>query len=293
MRNLAEQTAPVAQKKRAGHGTLFIICAALLWSTGGILIKLIPWNSIAIAGLRSLFALMLSLCVIKDRRIRFTKTNIFGGLGMCASTYFYIIAVKMTTAANAIILQYTAPIFIIVLSALFLKKRPTRLDLCAVTVVFCGIGLFFLEAIGTGQLLGNFLGLLSGVGFAAVFLCNSIPGATPQQALLLGHTLGCVIGLPFAFFSVTAEPIPWLAVILLGTAQTGLAYFFLAKGSGSTPPLLASLISCIDPVLNSLWVTLFLGEHPGLLSTIGICIVIFGVIGYYTLLSLKAQRQSG
>lgn len=274
-------------------GALYILCAALCWSTSGVLIKVIPWNAMAIAGLRSFFALIFSLIVVKDRKIRFTRSNILGSLCMCAATYFYILAVKMTTAANAIVLQYTAPVFIIIISTLFLGKRATRLDICAVIFILFGIGLFFFDSLGAGQLLGNIIGLLSGITFAGVFLCNSMEGSTPQQTLILAHALGCVIGLPFAFFESQLPPVSWIAIVCLGVFQTGLAYFLLAKGSLYTPPLFASLISCVDPILNSLWVMLIIGERPGGWATAGITIVILGVILYNTFLGLKARKQGG
>lgn len=287
------QTTTAEETQNFKKGTLYIVGAALFWSTSGVLIKLIPWNAMAIAGLRSLFALIFSLIVIKDRKIRFTRCNILGSLCMCAATYFYIIAVKMTAAANAIVLQYTAPVFIVIISALFLKKRTTRLDICAVAFIFCGIALFFFDSLGAGQMLGNFIGLLSGIGFAGVFICNSMKDSTPQQTLILAHALGCLIGLPFVFSEVTLQAVPWISIICLGVFQTGLAYFLLAKGSSYTPPLLASLISCIDPILNSLWVMLIIGERPGGWATAGITIVILGVILYNTLLGLKARKQGG
>lgn len=296
---MADVTAQIAQAAVADEpqtqkkGTLLIVGAALCWSTSGVLIKLIPWNAMAISGLRCFFALIFSLIVIKDRKIRFTRTNILGSLCMCATTYCYIIAVKMTTAANAIVLQYTSPVFIVIISALFLKKRTTRLDICAVIFIFCGIALFFFDSLGAGQLLGNVIGLLSGIGFAGVFICNSMKDATPQQTLLLGHALGFLIGLPFVFSEVTLAPVPWIAIVCLGVLQTGLAYFLLAKGSAYTPPLLASLISCIDPILNSLWVMLIIGERPGGWATAGITIVILGVILYNVLLGLKSRKQGG
>ncbi|MEG2377268.1 MAG: EamA family transporter [Clostridia bacterium] len=282
----AEPTAPQYNLKK---GIPYILGAALCWSTGGVLVKLIPWNAMAIAGIRSFVALIFSLFVVKDLNIRMTKTNILGGACMFASTFLYILATKLTTAANAIVLQYTAPVFILIISALFLKKRVTRLDICAVAVIFCGISLFFVDNLSGGQLIGNLVALLSGLCFSGLFLCNSAPGATPQQATIVAHILGTITCLPFAFTEVTASFIPWASVIVMGVIQLGLAYFLLSKGSVHTPPLLASLISSIEPVLNPLWVMLIIGERPGFWATIGIAVVILGVVIYNILMGIKSR----
>lgn len=289
---LEVDTKEVSQEKNLKKGIFYILGAALCWSIAGVLVKLIPWNAMAIAGVRSLFALIFTLIVVKDRKIRFTVSNLLGGACMFGSTFLYIFAAKRTTAANAIVLQYTAPVFILIISALFLKKRITRLDIYAVVVIFSGITLFFLDNLSTGQLLGNIAGLGSGLCFAGLFLCNSMKGATPQQGTIVAHILGTVICLPFAFTEVTAEIIPWASVIVMGVIQLGLAYFLLSKGSVHTPPLLASLIASIEPILNPLWVMLVIGERPGAWATVGIAIVILGVISYNVMIGIKSKQQS-
>lgn len=288
---MPEQAAVSSASQNIRKGSLYVIGAALCWSLGGVLVKLIPWNAMAINGLRSLVALIVTVLVSRQCRIRFTRTNILGACCLCGTAFLYIFATKLTTAANAIVLQYTAPVFIVIISTLFLRKRATRVDLLGVVVIFCGIVLFFFDDLSGGQLLGNLLALASGLCFSGMFLVNSAEGATPIQATLLGHILGALIGIPFAVTGVTADPIPWLAVIAMGVIQLGLAYVLLAKGSPLVPPLLASLLSCIEPVLNPLWVLLAIGERPGPWALAGIVIVLAGVVLYNVLISHKSRHQ--
>lgn len=279
------------QPQNLKKGVAYTLGAVLCWSTSGVLVKMIPWNGITVGALRCFFAFIISLFLVKDKKIRFTVSNIVGGFCMAGSSLLLIVAMKMTTSANALILQNTGPLWIIIFSVVFQHKKLTRLDLFASIIIFSGVLLFFIDSADGGQMLGNLLGLLSGVCFGGIFICNGMKGATPQQATLLGHGIASVIGLPFVFAEVTAEVIPWVTVIFLGMFQLGFAYFLLSKGAPHTPPLLGCLLASLEPILNPLWVMLIIGERPSLLATIGIAVVLFGVVSYNILLSKKAKSQ--
>ena len=149
-------------------GPLLIAMTAVLWSTGGVLIKLVPWNAMTIVGLRSFFAAAVMAVYMRRPRITFSKPVILGGVLLSVTMGLFLFANKLTTAANAIVLQYTSPIFVILLSALMLRQRPRVLDIAAVAVVFGGIMLFFIDQLRADALLGNILAVLTGVTFAAV-----------------------------------------------------------------------------------------------------------------------------
>ena len=273
-------------------GPLLIVMTAVLWSTAGVLIKLVPWNAMTIVGLRSFFAAVVMAVYMRRPRITFSKPVILGGLSMSVTMVLFLFANKLTTAANAIVLQYTSPIFVILLSALMLRQRPKALDIAAVAVVFGGVMLFFIDQLRADALLGNILAVLSGVTFAGVFLANKMPGARPEEATLLGYLINIVISIPFIVTNVTAEAVPWLAVTVMGVFQLGVAYVLFSIGIKTTPPLAASLIAVIEPLLSPVWVMLATGEKPGPFAVAGGVIVVAAVVAYNAISARRVHREA-
>lgn len=271
-------------------GPLMIAATAVLWSFGGLLIKLIPWDAMTIVGIRSLIAGIVMAIYMRRLRISMTPSVILGGLCMAGTTILFVFANKLTSAANAIVLQYVSPIFVLIFSALFFGKRFRAFDIAAVIVVFFGIALFFFDGLEPGVMLGNILAVLAGVCFAGVFLVNQMKGAKPEEALLLGHIINAVVGIPFVVTSVTFEPGPWLYIVLLGVFQLGLAYVLFSIGIKHTPPVAASLIATLEPLLSPVWVLLITGEKPGLFALIGGVVVIATVV-LYSIRSAKRQSE--
>jgi drug/metabolite transporter (DMT)-like permease len=261
-------------------GPLLIAATAILWSFGGLLIKLIPWDAMTIVGMRAVFAAAIMAIYMKRPHITFSPSVILGGICMSGTTILFVFANKLTTAANAIVLQYTAPIFIIVLSAILFKKRPKWLDICAVLAVFAGIALFFFDQLKGSAMLGNILACLAGLTFAGVFLVNQMPNAHPEESILLGHIINVVVALPFILTHITFEPIAWVSISLLGVFQLGLAYVLFSIGIKITPPVSASLIASLEPLLNPVWVFLFYGEKPGVWALIGGAVVLVSIVLY-------------
>ncbi len=276
---------------RGKTGSLLIAATAVLWSFGGLLIKLIPWDAMTIISLRAVFAAAVLAIYMKRPRIEFSLSVILGAVCMSGTTILFVFANKLTTAANAIVLQYTAPIFVILLSAVFLRKRPKTPDLLAVAIVFLGIALFFFDQLRSSALLGNLLALLSGVTFAGVFMMNQMPNAKPEQAILLGHLVNIAIGLPFVFTHVTFAPIAWMSITLLGVFQLGIAYVLFSIGIKTTPAVSASLIASLEPLLNPIWVFMLTGEKPGFWALVGAAIVLVTVV-VYTIISSKNTKES-
>lgn len=275
-------------------GPLLIAATAVLWSIGGLFIKMIPnWHAMSIIGMRAVFAAALLAIFMRKPRITFSPSVILGGICMSGTTILFVFANKLTTAANAIVLQYTGPIFVILLSILFFKKRPRALDLVAVLVTFAGIALCMLDPQeGQSTLLGNALALLSGLTFAGVFFINQMPKAKPEESLLLGHLINIVVCLPVMLTNITFEPTAWIAITILGVFQLGLAYVLFSIGIKTTPPVTASLIAAIEPLLNPIWVFLFAPTHerPGSWGLIGGLIVLVAVVAY-NVQSFRLQRR--
>lgn len=278
--------------KSNAKGPLLIVCTAILWSFGGLLIKLVPWDAMTIIGVRSVFAGLVMAVYMRRPRITFSFPVVTGALALSATTVLFVYANKLTTAANAIVLQYTAPIFVLIISIVFLKKRARAIDIAAVIVVFIGMALFFFDQLRADAMLGNVLACLSGITFAGVFVMNKAPGAKPEESVLLGHIINAVIGLPFAISNVTPDPMAWGAIALLGIFQLGVAYVLFTIGIKLTQPISASLICTLEPLLNPLWVFLLQGEAPGLWALIGGVVVIATVVTYNISDTKQARREA-
>jgi drug/metabolite transporter (DMT)-like permease len=279
------------EKNRA---PLCMLAAAVLFSLGGMLFKLVPWNSMAISCARSTLAGIMLFVYMKLRghRIVMNRAVLLGGFAMGATSTLYAVAAKLTTAANAILLQYTAPVFIILLMWIFFRVKPAWLDIGATAVLLCGIVLFFASSLsgGGGTVAGNILALISGVTWAMVFMMKQWKGADNLSSVFFGCVFCIVIGLPWLF----AQDVVWTApaiggILLIGLIQFGAAYVFMAEGLEGTPPLAASLISMLEPILNPIWVALTVGEVPCGLSLAGAIIVVLGVL-VYNLLKARAEK---
>lgn len=254
-----------------------LLCAAL-WSIAGIFIKLIPWNSIVIAGLRSLIAGLVMFVYMRARGIGFTadRRSLAGGAALCLTLTCFVAANKLTTAANSIVLQFTAPMFIVVFSALFLKKRFSRADVLAVVMTMAGISLFFFDQLTPGHLAGNCVAIFAGMAFACYYM--SLEGASESQrmsAILIAHGLTFLVGLPFTFvYPPELSAAPVACILVLGVVQLGIPYVLLGRASGACPPLACSLLGAVEPLLNPVWVFIFDGEAPGLWALIGGVVVV-------------------
>ena len=269
-------------------GILMMVAASVCFSLGGLLIKLIPWNPLAINGARNLIAsCVIGLCILCTRhRLKWNFTVFVGAVSMAGVTTLFAIANKLTTAGNTIILQYTAPVWIILLMMLFFGKRPGRLELITIVFVLAGILCFFYEGLSAGRWLGDLLALLSGIFYAGVFMLNQFERGDALSSMFFGQ-LACGIFLsPLALRETVFTPQVLTAVFVLGAVQVGLAYIFFSYGTRYTDPVTASIIGAIEPILNPVLVALFYGEQLGRLSLIGAAIVVCAVL-YYNIASIR------
>ena len=268
-----------------------MLAASLCFSTGGLLMKLIPWNPLAINGARNLVACLvfgIYLRVIRHN-LKWNRTVLVGALSLAGVTTLFSIANKLTTAGNTIILQYTAPIWIVIMMYLFFGEKPDRTSLISILVVFAGILCFFFEGISTGKWLGDLLALLSGIFYAGVFMLNSFEKGDALSSVLFGQ-LACGIFLSPLVLKETDFSAPVLLyVFLLGAVQVGLAYIFFTTGTRYTDPVTASIINAMEPILNPVLVAVFYGEMLGKMSMAGAGIVICGIL-YYNLKKIYSQR---
>ncbi len=263
-------------------GTLYVFLAALLYSIGGLCIKVIPWGGMAINGGRTAIALVVigGYLALVRHPLRFNRWIMLGALCVFGANALFSVANKMTTAANAIVLQFTAPIFVMLFSAIFFRRKPTKLDLGACAVVFGGIVFFFVESLSMGGTAGNILALCSGVAYAGVFMMNEMPNSDAICSVFWGDVISAVTGLPFLFRESDFSAVPVISLLILGVFQVAVAYILLTNGLKTTPSVTASLVSGIEPVLNPILVAVFYGEKMGALALAGAAIVIGGVVGY-------------
>jgi drug/metabolite transporter (DMT)-like permease len=272
-----------------------LICAAL-WSTAGIFIKMIPWNPFVISGIRSLISTIVVAVYMRVAKVPlvFTRKSVFTGVALFLTFTCFVTANKLTTAANAIVLQFTAPVFIMLFSAVFMGRKFSRGDVVTVVMTMAGISLFFFDKLGTGHLLGNVFGIIAGMTMAAMYIGIGA-GQGPERitGVLIANTLAFIAGIPFI---ITTKPefsaLPVLYIVLLGVFQLGIPYILLSMAAEHCPPLACSLLGALEPLLNPLWVFIFNGEAPGVFALAGGVIVIATITLWCVFNDRKAKAET-
>lgn len=253
---------------------LAILAAAALWSSAGAAIKLSQLGGWQLAAGRSLVAgAVLALVLSGSRRLPSRKAWLVAS-AYAATVVLFVVANKLTTSANAIFLQDTAPLYVLALSPVLLKERATRGELAAVPVFIAGLALFFVDRLEPGQLLGNVLALVSGLSFALCILGLRAVPSEGQAILVWGNLLAGVGALAPALDGPTPTATDLWIVLFLGTFQLGLSYALFQYGVRHTPAVEASLLVLLEPVLNPIWTFLFTGERPGSWALLGGTIIL-------------------
>ena len=259
-------------------GDLYILLTALLWSTGGLLIKFIPGNAVAINGARSLIAFLFFCIYRKSIRIRINRTILAAAICLVLTNLLYVTANNLTTAANAIVLQYTAPIFVLLWNCIYRKKPPKKQQCLVVLMAFAGMVLFFFDQLDGGQLAGNLIAIGAGLSFSGVFFLNSLPEANSPDSSMIAFFLSFLISIPFLGDVAGMNATALTALVILGVFQVGLAYVLFAKGAKLTSPVSASLIGLLEAILNPVWVFLFYGEKVGSFALTGAAVILLAVV---------------
>jgi len=263
---------------------LQIVAAAVLFSTGGAAIKSTSFDGLsggmAVACFRSgVAALAIALMLPRSRR-HWSRRTVLVGVGFAATLILFVVANKLTTSANTIFLQSTAPLWIALAAPFLLRERVNRLDVILMATLGAGLALFFVDAptpIETAPqpLLGNILAVISGVGWAATvmglrWLGRSEGADAAAAATVAGNLTAFVLCLPFAIGPATGSGGgDWLLILYLGVIQIALAYVFLTSAVRHVRALEVSLLLYVEPVLNPVWAWLVHGETVGALSIIG------------------------
>lgn len=257
---------------------VYLILAAVLCSIGGVCIRLLPWTPLAINGARCAIAAVITGSYLQRSGTRFSISYpvLCGALSLCLTTNFYVFSAKLAGASCAVLLLYTAPIWVLLYSC-FVQKQPLHLRavLCC-ALVLGGVWLLTADGLHGGAALGIVLGLCSGFAYAGVFIFGTQCGAKATSAYFFGQVLGALIGFPFLCaerdFSITAIT----CALLLGVFQLGLSYIFMAKGIAKTSAVAASVITVLEPALTPVWVAIFCGEVPPMTTILGAAVILCG-----------------
>jgi drug/metabolite transporter, DME family len=276
---------------------LFVLAAALLWSTGGLFIKWTSLSGLALSGLRSFFALITVALVTRREGFGLNRLTAAAALLYAVLVILFVMATKQTTAANAIFLQYTAPVYLLILEPLVYKEKFRARDLITVLVCIGGMSLFFVGQLRAQDVTGNLLALASGLCFALYFLLLRHPRAREvnrASSVIYGNFLVVLICAPWGLATLsTVGGHDLLSVMYLGVVQLGLSYVLFTVGMArGVRSLDAGIICYIEPVLNPLWVFLVLHERPSRWALIGGAIIITAVIVHMLLDARFTRRTS-
>jgi drug/metabolite transporter (DMT)-like permease len=296
---LAAPASPMAARLR-------LLLAAVLFSTGGAAIKAATLTGWQVASFRSGIAALAVWLLVPAARGRWSPRVLAVAAVYAATMVLFVVANKLTTAANTIFLQSTAPLYVLLAGPLLLRERVTRADLALMGAVACGMALFFVghdapQATAPDPVRGNVLAALSGVAWGGTVLglrwvgrapappldavadaaAGEAPSAAGDRALttvVAGNVLACLVCLPLAFPVQDAAPASWLVVLYLGVVQIGIAYLALASAMPHVPALEASTLLLVEPGLNPVWAFLAHGERPGPLAWAGGALIVLSAL---------------
>jgi drug/metabolite transporter (DMT)-like permease len=268
---------------------LLLLAAAALWSTAGAAIKSSGLDAFQIAGGRSLVAGAFLLLAVRSARARPDRKVALVAVAYAFTVVLFVIATKLTTAANAIFIQDAAPLWVLLLSPWLLGERPTRGELLAVPIFGVGLGLFFLDELSPGQTAGNVVALASGVAFALSIVGLRGLRERGPSALVWGNFLAAAITLPLWSRGPVPTPLDLSLVLYLGVFQLGLAYLCFSWGVSGVPAIEASLLVLLEPVLNPIWTFAIAGERMGPWAIAGGAVVLLAT-GWRTVAPVLTPR---
>jgi len=280
---------------------LQVLAAALLFSVGGAGIKACELTSWQVASFRSGIAALAVWLLMPTARRGWTRQVWLVSLAYAATVLLFVLANKLTTSANTIFLQSTAPLYILLLAPWILREKSRPADLAVIALLAAGLSLFFIGAeeplrTAPNPVAGNILAAAAGVtwaftvmGLRRVGRNDGASGSAPA-VVVAGNLIAFLVALPFALPVEAAQPLDWAIVTGLGIVQIGIAYVFLTRAMRHVPALDASVLLLLEPALNPLWARLIHGERPGPWATAG-GLIILGATGLKTWMDARAQRR--
>ena len=266
--------------KSGFSANIILISAAFLWSIGGLFIKLVDLSPIAITGTRSIAAACVFLIYLKKVKWHWNRYFIIGVFSYAAMMLLYVFSIRLTTAANAIFLEFTAPIYVVILSYFLLNERITLFDLLSMIIIFFGMGLFFIDDLTFYGFWGNIMAAIAGVCLGIVTVIIRKEKKSAFQIVLFGNIVTSLVCIPFMFSGIQETVyLDWIMIFGLGIVQLGIPYILYTLALRHVRAIDAILVSMIEPILNPVWVYLFVGEKMGDWAFIGGSMVLLGSIG--------------
>lgn len=310
-------SAGLGEKRDHAVGIALVVAAALLWSGGGLGIKLVHAHPLAIAGYRCFFALPVMLVALgfaarerggEVRAALLRPSTWYVAISYAVAVMLYVAATRLTTAANAILLQYTSPLHVVLLSPLLLRERVAWWDWLAVGGCGAGMLFFFGNGFADGAALGNVLALVSGFGFGLLTLllrkerldavrrgeAFADVAGSPLGALVavtLGNAIGSLLASPWMVIAGPVELTSVAVLLALGLLQIGVSYVLFIAGTARVTAVEAGLVASIEPVLNPVWVALGYGERPSVGALVGGFLIVASVT-LRGLLATRARRRA-
>ncbi len=279
---------------RHRSAVLLLVITSVLWSLGGVLLKQVDWHPMAKAGARSAIAAVVIWLWMRRPKFSWSRHQLLAAAAYASTVSTFVIATDLTSAANAIFLQYTAPAYVAMLGAWMLGERTARRDWLCVMLTIAGVAMMCRDGLASNSLPGVAAGLASGFSMAlmVLFLRREKDGS-PIAALLLGNIATAVIGLPFGFAGAGKMPGAgeWGALAILGVLQLGVPYILYGIAIRHVTAIEGILLPTLEPVLNPLWVFIFLHERPGAWSITGAALVL-GAMCARGLLGLRVGKRA-
>ena len=251
-----------------------------MWSIGGLFIKLVDLSPVAITGTRSIAAAFVFLIYLKKPQLYWNRYFIIGVISYAAMMLLYVFSIRLTTAANAIFLEFTAPIYVVILGYYILNERITIFDILSMFVIFSGMTLFFIDELSFYGFWGNIMAAVAGVCLGVVTIMIRKEKESAFQIVLMGNILTALVCIPFMFTGLQ-ETVSrdWFIIFVLGIVQLGIPYILYTKALRQVQALDAILVSMIEPILNPFWVYIFVGEKMGEWALVGGLLVLSGSFG--------------
>jgi drug/metabolite transporter (DMT)-like permease len=275
---------------------LYVLAAAILWSTGGLFIKWVTLSGLSLSCWRSLFAIPIVAFFTRHEGFRLNSISVVASLLYAVLLILFVLATKETTAANAIFLQYTAPVYLLILEPIVYKEKFRLRDLITVLICLGGMSLFFVGQLRPQDVAGNLMALASGLCFAVYFLLLRHPRSREinrASSVIYGNALAVLITAPWGMATLASiTRYDLVGVLYLGVVQLGISYLLFTSGMArGVRSLDAGIVCYVEPLLNPVWVFLVLGERPSSWAILGGAIIIAAVI-CHMLLDARGKRRA-
>ena len=271
------------------RAVLYLLVAVVLFSTSGLMIKLTTLDALALTAGRSMVAGLIFLLYLRRPQFTWSVAQIGGAFGYIGAQVFFVAATQLTSAANAVLLQFTAPIYVALFGIWFLGERARRVDWITMAVIGFGMALFFAGGLTASGILGNVYAILSGISLAwLVLFMRKQKDGSPLETVLLGSIFATVLFLP-ALWRSTPTPADWGIILFLGVFQLGMPFILYSTAIRYLDAVEAILIQALEPILNPIWVFLAIGERPSPQALLGGFVVFSAVLGR----SLTLARAAG